>query len=54
MLVIDDAFMEAWMICSVPVYIFDIADFTGRLTVAWHADLRPEIMVRPDFASVTV
>jgi hypothetical protein len=49
--------MEAWMIRCVPVNIFEITDFAdsiGRLIVAGHADLRPEIMVRPDFASVTV
>ncbi|MBL7080728.1 hypothetical protein ISS39_10425 [Candidatus Bathyarchaeota archaeon] len=49
--------MEAWMIRCIPVNIFEIADFadfTGRLIVPWHAELRPEIMVIPDFASVTV
>jgi hypothetical protein len=54
---IDDAFMEAWIIRSVPVKIFEITDFadsTRRLTTAWHADLRPEVMARPDCASVTI
>ncbi len=49
--------METWIIRSILVNIFEIADFadsTGRLTAAWHVDLRPEVMVRLDCASVTV